>query len=312
MKTLLVHGSLLLLTFVTTVFAGVQWLNRDPLELTNFPAGITYALLILAVLGSHEFGHYAAARYHRVKSTLPFFLPFPSFYGLFPFGTLGAVIKLQSPIPSRKVTFDIGAAGPITGFVVSLIILNIGFLTLPPREYLYAIHPEYAQMASIPTEGLTFGYTLFYYLCSWVVSPAGAFVPPMNEIYHYPFLCVGWFGMFVTALNLIPVGQLDGGHIAYAMFGRTYHRIAQATLIALVFLGTLGFLPVFGIPFEYGWTGWLFWGLMLVFFMRGLKLNRPPIEDETPLDARRLFLGWLCVVIFIGSFSANPFTIEFR
>jgi membrane-associated protease RseP (regulator of RpoE activity) len=302
---------LFVLTFVTTALAGVQWLNRSPFELGNFFLGISYAALMLTMLLAHEMGHYLAARRHGVEATLPFFLPFPSFlfYGMIPFGTLGAVIRLRSVINSRRVLFDIGSTGPLAGFVVSAAILATGFATLPPIDYLYTIHPEYAGLGSIPQEGLRFGETLFFHLFRILFAPDNVFIPPMNEIYHYPFLCVGWFGMFVTAMNLLPVGQLDGGHISYAMFGRFYHPIAQGTLIVLVIMGTLGFLPLIGIPFDYGWTGWLFWALMLVFFMRGVKLSRPPVQDDTPLDPRRLVLGWICIVIFIGSFSLSPFTI---
>ncbi len=307
-----VHTSLFVLTFITTTFAGVQWLNKDPQELTNFSSGITYAVLILAMLSSHEFGHYLAARHHKIDSTLPYFIPFPSFFGLVPFGTLGAVIRLRSAIPSRKIIFDIGAAGPIAGFIVSIAILVIGFLTLPPIDYLYAIHPEYAQMATIPLAGLTFGKTIFYSASASLFTPAGAFVPPMNEIYHYPFLCVGWFGMLVTAMNLIPIAQLDGGHISYAMFGDRYHLIGQVSLVLLVLLGSAGFLPLLGVPYDYGWTGWLFWALVLIVFMRAFRLVRPPLADVAPLDAKRMLVGWVCFIIFLGSFSLNPFTIELR
>jgi membrane-associated protease RseP (regulator of RpoE activity) len=262
------------------------------------------------MLASHEFGHYVAARLHRVDSTLPFFLPFPPFGFLVPFGTLGAVIRVRSGIPSRKATFDIGAAGPIAGFVVSVVILIVGFRTLPPVEYLYAIHPEYAQMTSIPQAGLAFGPSVFYKILASLFSAPGAFVPPMNEVYHYPFLCVGWFGMFITALNLIPIGQLDGGHITFALFGNIYHRIGQVSLIVLIVLGTLGFLPLVGFSTSIGWTGWLFWAIVLTVFLRRSLYSRPPLEDMTPLDPRRVALGWLCIVIFLGSFSFVPFTLE--
>jgi membrane-associated protease RseP (regulator of RpoE activity) len=225
-----------------------------------------------------------------------------------PFGTLGAVIRLKSEVPSRKALFDIGAAGPISGFIVSLIILIIGFRTLPPIEYLYQIHPEYAHLSSIPESGLTFGRTLLYTGIEKFVAPAGAFIPPMNEIYHYPFLCVGWFGLLVTAMNLLPIGQLDGGHISFALFGLSYHRIAQVTLVSLVLLGTLGFLPLFGISLSFGWTGWLMWAIMLILFMRG-RLHRPPVQDDTPLDSTRTLLGWLCFAIFICSFSLVPISL---
>jgi membrane-associated protease RseP (regulator of RpoE activity) len=307
-----VHIVLLGLTFLTTTLAGVQWLNRDPAELAYFTSGITYAVLLLLMLGSHELGHYFAARHHKISATLPYFLPFPSMWGLVPFGTLGAVIRIRSTIPSRKVMFDIGAAGPISGFIVSVAILIIGFRTLPPIEYLYQIHPEYAHLSAIPEAGLTFGKTLFYRIFSSAFAPAGSFVPPMNEIYHYPFLCVGWFGMLVTAMNLLPISQLDGGHISYAMFGLLYHRIAQVALVMLVALGSLGFLPLLGIPFEFGWAGWLMWALLLILFMRGTRGRRPPIQDESPLSGGRIALGWFCFLIFVGSFSLAPFTIELR
>jgi membrane-associated protease RseP (regulator of RpoE activity) len=310
-QRILLHAALFAATFLTTSFAGVQWLNRDEFELTNLPLGMTYAALLLLMLAAHEFGHYVAARRHGVDTTLPFFIPFPSLgiLALFnPFGTLGAVIRLRSPLTSRRVLFDIGAAGPIAGFIVTLGILITGFLTLPPREYLVTIHPEYAGLDTIPRGGWEFGRTLFYAGAERLFAPAGAFLPPMNEIYHYPFLCVGWFGLLVTAVNLIPVGQLDGGHIIYAMFGTAYHRVAQAALIVLVLLGLSGFLPLLGIPFEYGYTGWLFWAFLLMIFSRVLKLNRPPVADETPLDPRRTALGWVCILIFAGSFSLTPFS----
>jgi membrane-associated protease RseP (regulator of RpoE activity) len=304
---------LFILAFITTTLAGVQWLNLDALELTNFGSGITYALLLTSMLAAHEFGHYFAARIHHVSVTLPYFLPFPSVSALAllnPFGTLGAVIRMRSAIPSRKVLFDIGAAGPICGFIVSLGILIYGFITLPSIEYLYGIHPEYARLETIPEGGWVFGHNLILVAVSGLFAPSGAFIPPMNEIYHYPFLCVGWFGMLVTAINLIPVGQLDGGHISYAMFGRGYHRVAQVALVTLALLGLAGFLPGLGIDFAYGYTGWLFWAMILMLFSRVMKLNRPALEDETPLDPTRMMLGWLCVLIFVCSFSLTPFSFS--
>jgi membrane-associated protease RseP (regulator of RpoE activity) len=302
LKRYLIHSFLFILTFFTTTVAGVQWLNKNPLELSNFSAGIPYSALILLMLATHEFGHYFAARHHRVKATLPFFIPFISL-----FGTLGAVIRIRSSIPSKKVLFDIGSAGPIAGFIVSMTYLIIGFSTLPGKEYLFGIHPEYASMPRIPDLGLTFGSNILFRVMASVFSQPGAFVPPMNEVYHYPLLCVGWFGLLVTAMNLIPIGQLDGGHISYALFGKGYHVVAQTCLAALFVLGLAGFLPLFHIQLSFGWTGWLFWALLLVFFRRVMKLDRPPLEDETPLDPNRVLVGWICIAIFIGSFSFTPF-----
>ena len=206
--------------------------------------------------------------------------------------------------------FDIGAAGPIAGFVVSLAILMIGLATLPPLEYLYTIHPEYAQMAVIPEGGIRFGDTLLFSTLAALLVPPGAFLPPMNEIYHYPFLCVGWFGLFVTAMNLIPIGQLDGGHISSSMFGERSHSIGQTAFVLLVIMGLLGVLPLIGIEFPYGWSGWLFFALMLMVFLRRSLLVRPPLEDESPLDPARMAIGWLCYAILLSSFSVAPFTVS--
>ena len=311
-KRYFAHIALFLITFFTTTLAGVEWAVKDPLELSNFPAGLTYSILILLMLSAHEFGHYFAARYHKVETTLPFFIPFPPLLPLNQFGTMGAVIRIRAAIPSKKVLFDIGAAGPIAGFIVTAIILAVGFVTLPSKEYLYTIHPEYALLNSIPQLGLTFGNTLMFSLFKNVFAPAGAFIPPMNEIYHYPFLCVGWFGMLVTAMNLIPIGQLDGGHISFSLFGNRYHTIAQVCLIILVMLGLAGLLPEIGVNFQYGWFGWFFWAMILIFMIRAFRMHRPPVEDDTPLDPARRALAWLCVLIFIVCFSLVPMTIPLQ
>jgi membrane-associated protease RseP (regulator of RpoE activity) len=308
---LALHLGLLVVTFITTAFAGVQWLNRDPLELTNFPSGLLYASLLITVLLSHEMGHYIAARRHNVNATLPYFLPFPSFllFGLFPFGTLGAVIRLKEPVRSREALLDIGAAGPIAGAIVSIAFLITGFLTLPPREYLYTIHPEYATMATLPTTGLTFGQNLLYIVCSWC-APAGAFVPPMNEIYHYPFICVGWIGMFVTMMNLIPVGQLDGGHIAASLLGlKQRNLLTYVTLLLLFVLGIAGFLPLLGISFEFGWGGWVMWGLVLLWLDRQTRRHPAAIYDATPIDIHRQVIGGLCFALLVLTYMPVPFSI---
>ncbi|MFN0158572.1 MAG: site-2 protease family protein [Bacteroidota bacterium] len=302
-----------LVALLTTTLAGVNWLNRDPLELANFSYGLTYSSLLLFILASHEFGHYLAARRHLVDVTLPLFIPFPSVgvLGLLnPFGTLGAVIRLKSQIPSRRVLFDIGASGPIAGFVASILVLTWGFSSLPSIEYLHSIHPEYAFMEDIPEGGWKFGEPLMFSFMARLFAPHGAFIPPMNEVYHYPSLCVGWFGLLVTSINLIPAGQLDGGHISYAMFGNRYHLIAGMSIVLLFILGLAGFLPDIGIPISFGYTGWLFWALLLVFSIRVLKLNRPAVEDQTPLDPMRKILGWICCLIFVLSFSLVPFTFS--
>jgi len=307
LKQLLLHCSLLIFTFLTTTLAGVQWLNQNPFELENFHAGLAYSSLLLTFLLSHELGHYFAARSHRIDATLPYFLPFPAFLGLAPFGTFGAVIRLKEPVSSRRTLFDIGAAGPISGFIVTFVILVIGFLTLPPKEYLYTIHPEYASMSSLPEGGLTFGNSLLYWILSVSLPSRTAFVPPMNELYHYPFLCVGWFGLLVTSMNLIPVGQLDGGHIASVLFPRHHHKIAQWSLISLMILGTLGALPLLGISADFGWLGWIIWALILALFLRARKRQTAVDLVDQDLGFLRLCLGWSSVGIFLVTFIPVPF-----
>jgi len=306
-KSTLVHLSLFLLSFITTTIAGVQWLNKDPFEISNFIFGFPYGLLLLAFLSCHELGHYVAARYHGVEVTLPYFIPLPSFFGIAPFGTLGAVIRIRSTVPSRRALFDIGAAGPLCGFVVSMAILVIGLRTLPPLEYLYGIHPEYSQLATLPQGGLTFGNSLLFTLLKETIPPVGAFIPPMNEMYHYPFLCVGWFGLFVTALNLIPIGQLDGGHIARSVFVRHYNQIGQSSLVLLVILGTIGVLPLLGIPARIGWIGWLIWGAVLAFALRAKGQNSLAHEEIEPIGELRQATGWICALILVATFAPTPF-----
>ena len=325
------HFGLFILTFFTTTVAGVLWLNKDPFDLNNFYLGIPYAACILFILASHEFGHYFAAKYHRVDATLPYFLPFPPIPALLQlflnFGTFGAVIRTKSVVPSKKAMFDIGVAGPIAGFVASLLVLIYGFLHLPSTGFILSIHPDYDFMlnASAGSQGvpLAFGNTILYSGLQHVLTqPLKEFVPPMSEIYHYPFLCAGWFGLFVTALNLIPMGQFDGGHVIYAMFGSFHRKIAQASFYILLALSApsisdtllrimLGFVFKHDIgqivPLaQYSWSAWFFWAMIALYIV---KLYHPPVEDESPLDRRRMIIGWICIVIFFLSFSLAPFTL---
>ena len=309
-----VHISLFLITLVTTTMAGVEWLGRDPLNLQNLAMGLQYSLSLLLILGSHEFGHFFYSLKHRVKATLPYFIPLPVIPAMLNFGTLGAVIRTRTPVPSRKAIFDIGVSGPIVGFIVSIGVLIFGFTHLPSKEFLLQIHPGYdfanntvPGSAGIP---LAFGNTVLFKLLEVIfTNPRTEFVPPMTEIYHYPFLCVGWFGLFVTSMNLLPIGQLDGGHMIYAMFGRAHRKIARIFFAIILAIGLLGLLPVVGVNLEIGWTGWLMWCLILFLVV---KLDHPPVMDSSPLDARRKVVGWLTILIFLVSFSPIPFTIALR
>lgn len=301
-------------TFFTTTVAGVSWIfgPAAAMDLDNFHIGLPYSLAILFVLGCHEFGHYFAARSHKVKATLPFFIPFPMTEIFLNFGTLGAVIKTQSPINTRRAMFDIGVAGPIAGFFACVVLLIYGFLNLPPAEFILTIHPDYFnQTTESNALALEFGTNLLYSSMQLLLTnPSAEFVPPMSEIYHYPYLCVGWFGLFVTAMNLIPVGQLDGGHIFYSMFGTNLHRkVADVTFALLMILGISGFVSeFFNLNFPIGWSGWVFWALILRFL---IKLYHPEIYDPVGLDKKRKLIGYFAIIIFIISFTPVPFYIKF-
>lgn len=287
--------------------AGVEWLNLDPFDLMNFHLGFPFSLSILCILTFHEFGHYFAARYHQIDATLPYYIPFPNYPGFLNFGTVGAVIRTKSPIPSRKAMFDVGVAGPFAGFVVSLAILTYGFTHLPDANFIVGIHPDYFRHTAPEGLELIFGNSLIYQLMSRLLTdPSTQFVPPMSEMYHYHYLLAGWFGIFVTAMNMLPVGQLDGGHITFAMFG-SFHRIISRTVFGLVLLiGILGVLPLAGIQVPFGWLGWFFWAVVLLFV---IKLDHPPVEDDSPLDPVRMAIGWVAMLILFVSFIPTPFSI---
>ncbi len=323
------HGLLFVLTFLSAMGAGASWLGKDISELTQWHYGFTYALLLLSFLSAHEFGHYIAARAHGVVATLPYFIPMPLIQFM-PFGTFGAVIKTKSAIPSRKVLFDIAISGPIAGFVVCVVILVIGFLTLPTYEYLFSIHPEYALNNAVPTSGMYFGDTILFGLFKSVFASSASFIPPMNEMYHYPFLCVGWFGLIVTSLNMLPFGQLDGGHVLYALIEKKQHIIATVLwrVIVVLIIGAMVSIVhdlllepsansiivwmqntidptlssmIDAAPWLFNYfTGWLPWAL-LVRFMIGIK--HPVIEDQQPLDNTRKIIGWFGFVILVLSFA---------
>lgn len=297
------HVLLFLLTFFTTTLAGVTWAGRDFSELSNFGFGLPYSISILAILAAHEFGHFFAARYHGVDTTLPYFIPIPHFL-LNPFGTMGAVIRIRSPLTRNKVLFDVGIAGPIAGLLVTALVLLYGIATLPPKEFIYSIHPEYQLLNAIPPTGFTFGTSFFFWVLGQIHFPWG-FFPPMNEIYHYPYLCASWFGLFITAINLMPVGQLDGGHILYALVGpKRQTLVARIFFGALMTIGLLGLAPIFDERIRFGTTGWLVWALMMLFL---IKLRHPEIADLERIDEKRRMLGWATLFLLALIFPPIPF-----
>ena len=291
LKDFFIHSILFILTFfsvsiVSTLLVGKGLQIRTIAGFSlPFPtnedliAGALFASLLLSFLTVHEFGHYFAALYHRVRVSLPYFIPLP--VGI---GTLGAVIKIRQRIQRTRSLFDVGAAGPIAGFVVSLIILIIGFTTLPGPSFLneFGDHQmlidhfnEFGYYPPIPSpiEGqmiFLFGETpLYSFIASFFPS-----APPMYEIMHYPFLLAGWFGLFFTALNLMPVGQLDGGHILYSLVGYKKHRIiARLFFGGLTVLAGIEAIPLFQnylTNHGFGSVGyaWGIWIIMLSLLMK--------------------------------------------
>lgn len=261
------HLLLFALTLISTVYAGMMWVPRlgqygeaetMSLLFVSVPEawvldGLRYAIPFLGFLTVHEFGHYFAARHHRVRTSLPYYIPFP-WNGI---GNFGAVISIRQAIPSTRKLFDIGVAGPLAGFVVALAVTLYGFATLPPPEYLLDLPGHEALKEYIRQHGtfpatppaspdsatiIVVGQTPLY----WFLSQFFAHVPPMYEMYHYPVLFAGWLGLFFTALNLLPVGQLDGGHVLYALVGAEWHRwLARAFVFLLLLSGGIGFMNEF-------------------------------------------------------------------
>lgn len=248
-KEYLIHISLFVLTLITVTIAGGEWVYGKSL-MTNgvgaltweyFWKSTTFSLPFVGILLVHELGHYFTALRHKVKSTLPFFIPFwLGFLGAPSIGTFGAIIRIKSLINSRVKYFDIGIAGPLVGFVMALGVLSYGFLNLPDADYIYTIHPEYAKSDFKPSED-AFGFELgqnllFSGLASLLADPDR--LPVMSELIHYPYLFAGYLALFFTALNLLPIGQLDGGHVIFGLFPK-WHK--QISLIAFtVFIGYAG------------------------------------------------------------------------
>ncbi|MEX2601788.1 MAG: site-2 protease family protein [Balneolaceae bacterium] len=261
-KTQLKHLALFLLTFVTVSFTGILYVGQSGRAegfLDMLPEGMLFASVFLLFLAAHEFGHYFAALHHKVRVTLPYFIPIP--IGI---GTVGAVIRIKEKIEDTTKLFDIGIAGPIAGFVISVATLLYGFGTLPGPEFIANFdghedvityvdqYGSYPELPPSESEGMviTLGNTLFYDFL------AGFFdnVPPMWEMYHYPFLFAGWLGLFFTALNLMPVGQLDGGHILYSLIGYRKHRVVARGSFGII----TALAGVEAIPFIYqSFNQWL-------------------------------------------------------
>ena len=234
---------------------------------------IIYVVVLLGILLGHEFGHFLTCRYYRINATLPYFIPAPTLIG-----TLGAFIKIKSPITRKKQLFDIGVAGPLTGFILSIPALIYG-LSLSK-----ALPPSAAEEQFV----LVFGEPLILKILGAMIFKN---IPSDYNVFLHPVAFAGWVGILVTSFNLFPVGQLDGGHVSYSLLGE------KARHVAGIFLGVFVIMGIFF------WIGWFIWALILVF----LGWRHPRIVDESvALSPRRKLLGYFMVVIFILSFIPDP------
>ncbi len=246
------------------------------LATTYLSGGFLFSISLILILGAHEFGHYWASKRNGVRSTLPYFIPAPP---VFIAGTFGAFIQIKQVIPNRRVLMEIGSAGPIAGFVMALPILIFG-LSL---SYVSPV---------LGIEGVNFGSSLILNICAkWMlgVDPQS---PGLN-IHLHPIAFAGWIGMLVTALNLIPIGQLDGGHIVFALSPKQHK-----------WMGHLFFAALF--PLGYFWTGWFFWAVMIV--LVGFK-TAPLLDETEELGTSHRVLGVVSIAIFLVTFIPIPFSL---
>ncbi|AIU70384.1 metalloprotease [Thermococcus eurythermalis] len=274
----------LLATLVTTFFSGyLLALNYiGVLDYYNLPGmrnpyliALSFSASVMAILGTHELGHKIAAAYHGVRATMPYFIPFP--FSLI--GTLGAVIRVKSPLPTRNAAIDLGASGPIAGFLVALPVTAIGLklsVVVPP------------EMVPATEGGVYFGTNLLFELMTKAVLG----IPEDYVIFLHPIAMAGWVGLLVTFLNLIPVAQLDGGHILRAFISERAHRIVTYAA-AFILIGM-----------SYLWSGWFIWGLLVLFI--GSAGNPGALDEVSPISRTRILLAVLVAVIFVLTATPVP------
>ncbi len=311
-----IHILLFLVSLVTTTLAGAEWTYSKYIIMKgytwqDFTAGFAFSIPFLTFLTTHEFGHYFMARYYRVKTSLPYYLPF--WMGFIPapsIGSFGAVIRIKERIESRKLYFDIGIAGPIAGFVAGLLILFYGFTNLPPADFIFEIHPEYLQYGmdyeahaygmERDEEGLAVvlgGSLLFDFFKEYVADPSR--LPSDYEIMHYPWLLAGFLALLFTALNLLPVGQLDGGHIIYGLLGPKWHGIlSPAFLMILVFYSGLGLITPEYLNGVVQFKPDMWWQAPLYFWFLTIVLSRVfPAPQSRLMWALAIFAGQIVLLM---------------
>src|SRR5438876_6803361 len=271
---------LFLLTVLSTIVAGSQaFVAFNPfVEPRRLLEGVPFAFTLLAILGTHEFGHYFTARAYGASVSLPYFIPAPP---PFLFGTLGAIIRMRSPARDRNSLFDIAASGPLAGPVIALPALWLGL--------------SWSKVGPVPPGGaVVFGDSLAMRFMTWLAFGP---LPPGHDVFVHPVALAGWVGLFVTALNLIPVGQLDGGRIAYALFGARHRQVSLAAFLALLVLGAVT-----------GSGNWFVWAFLL-FFVMGFQ-HQPPLDDLSPLSPARYAVGIGCLILLFLLIPPVPIAIQ--
>ncbi len=244
----------------------IEWLWQSPARLMH---GLSFSLTLMFILLAHEMGHYLYARHYHVNATLPFFIPFPSLIG-----TFGAFIRIKSPIPSRKALFDIGIAGPIAGFIPACVAVFVGLSLSRPLMFVGPLDNE-------P------GFPPIFHLAARLLR----LDVPVTSLSLHPVAVAGWVGMFATALNLLPGGQLDGGHILFSVFPKLHRWVSLAVVIALIPLA------------KYCWIGWLLWAVVL-----WLTSHHPPLQSRREISPGRKWLALFAVVMLSLSFTRTPIT----
>ena len=262
-----------MITFLTTTAAGALYANERYDALIPFLLrGWEFSVPLMAILLTHEMGHYLFGRRHYLDVTLPYFVPAPP-----PVGTFGAFIRIRTPIPNRQALVEVGACGPIAGSLVAMPILMLGMLLSEVRP------------AIEPTRGFALGSSIILELFSLIRF--GHLTTDASVVMH-PVALAGWFGLFVTGMNLLPIGQLDGGHVIYAMFGPRWAK--TISVAAFVLLIPCGFLL---------WQGWFVFGLLA--FLLGLR-HPPPLNPYAPLEKTGYVLGWASIILFVLAFIPVP------
>jgi membrane-associated protease RseP (regulator of RpoE activity) len=271
----LIHIVLFVTTFVTTALAGAFNAGANPFgDPASIRAGFPFAVTLLGILLIHELGHYTLAKVHNVRASLPYFLPGPPIF----IGTFGAFIRLKSLPESRRALFDVGAAGPWAGLLVAIPAVIVGLRLSEVRP------------AGLGEGGMILGDSMLF---SLLTRLALGRTPDEVTILLHPVALAGWIGLFVTVLNLLPMGQLDGGHVTYAMFGRKHRWIARLALATIAMLAYTS------------WPGWFVWVILPL----AIGIDHPPtLEDNVPLRGWRRWAGWLTIAVFVLLFMPAPFS----